>query len=91
MLSGHLRAFKDIHVRILERPWPASWGDGTLGGESLQQERRNRQTARHTEQFQKHLYPPFWIGEKNIFLANQKRVKVRTRKCRRSDVLFPGH
>ena len=91
MLSGHLRTFKDIHVRILERPWPASWGDGTLGGESLQQERRNRQTATHTEQFQKHLYPPFWIGEKNIFLANQKRVRVRTRKCRRSDVLFPGH
>lgn len=90
MLSGHLRTFKDIHVRTLEDPWPESWGDGILG-ESLEQERRNCWTATHTEQIQKHLHPPFLIGQKNLFLANQKWVRVRTRKCRRFEVLFLGH
>lgn len=90
MLSGHLRTFKDIHVRTLEDLWPESWGDGILG-ESLQQERRNCWTATHTEQIQKHLHPPFLIGQKNLFLANQKWVRVRTRKCRRFEVLFLGH
>lgn len=90
MLSGHLRTFKDIHVRTLEDPWPESWGDGILG-ESLEQERRNCWTATHTEQIQKHLHPPFLIGQKNLFLANQKWVRARTRKCRRFEVLFLGH
>ena len=68
-------------MTILGDPGAASRDDGIFMGESLQQERESTGHLPLPNEFQKRLKSGLLIGQKNIFLANQRRGTAGRLSC----------
>ena len=82
-------AARNINLATLGDPGAASRDDGIFMGESLQQERESPGHLLLPIQFHKRLNSLLLIGQKNIFLANQRRGTAGRLSCLLTRGCFP--
>ena len=87
--SGEFEAARNINLATLGDPGAASRDDGIFMGESLQQERESPGHLLLPIQFHKRLNSLLLIGQKNIFLANQRRGTAGRLSCLLTRGCFP--